>query len=105
MSDRLTRRTAYEWDLESYDEYGDIIDHYFHEKCPTESLPEDGSTKLVLVKSEAVGYPDDEYSYDIDHRTWAYVDADGQLPEFFCDGSKVPQRLRKEFDKARGVAR
>jgi len=98
---RLTRRTAYEWDLEQMDEHGDIIDHSFQDKCPTEPLPEDNSVALVLVKSEAEGYPDDEASYHMDHRTWAYVTVDGRLPETFDDGSKVPVRFHKEFNKAR----
>jgi hypothetical protein len=98
---RLTTRTAYEWDIEHYDEHGDIIDHDFQDKCPTQPLPEDDSFSIVLVKTIAEGYPNDPQSYLIRDRAWAYVNADDQLAEKFDDGSKVPQRFHKEFNRAR----
>ena len=46
---------------------------------------------LVLVKTvhSDAGYDD---------RAWAYVNANG-LPEYFDNGSKVPQRFIKEFNR------
>lgn len=90
------RKIYYEWDIESYDEYGDIIDHDFSEKFP--GIPDDENCSLVLVRNEYVGPsgPDFEMIADLDHRTWAYVE-DCKLPTEFCDGAKVPQKFHKQI--------
>lgn len=89
-------RIEYEWDIEQYDEYGDIIDHYFfrESRCPTQDIKENEC--LVLVKT----YLD---SYDsVDYRTYAYVTKDGALPEEFEDGTRIPKRVARTFAAARG---
>lgn len=96
--DRQVTRLVYEWDYESTDEHGDILDHMFFDDCP--GLPDDDNIELVLVRNELKGYPDDfENSCDLDHRAWAYV-KDGKLPEEFDDGYRIPQRFHKELAKA-----
>ena len=89
------KRIDYEWDIESVDEYGDIVDHGFNESCPTEPLP--AGSDLVLVKS----YLDPTGSF-IEEKAWAYTRGTNELPEEFDDGSKVPVRFHKELRKARG---
>jgi hypothetical protein len=89
---REVTRTEYEWDHESYDEFGDIIDHDFSDKYP--GIPTEDNVELVLVKNVARGLAGEEYSFMLDDRAWAYV-VDGALPEQFTDGSKVPVRFHK----------
>ena len=92
--ERIVNKTDYEWDFESLDEHGDIIDHDFNETFP--GLPTDANVNLVLVKSIAEGYNSDPASFDCKDRTWAYV-KDGVLPAQFDDGSPVPKRFFKHF--------
>lgn len=91
------RKIFYEWDIESYDKHGDIIDHDFSDDFP--GLPDDENQSLVLVRNEYVGPsgPDFEQVADLDHRAWAYVEG-GKLPPEFCDGYKVPQRFHKRIN-------
>lgn len=84
-------KTIYEWDYETVNKDGDIIDHNhadklteFSEVCKTDTL--------VLVRDS-----DNE-------RAWAYVE-NGKLPEFFSDAyqrptTKVPKRFHKELANA-----
>lgn len=90
-------RIEYEWDIEQYDEYGDIIDHYFfrESRCPSHDIKENEC--LVLVKS----YADPTGSY-VQDRTYAYVTKDGKLPEEFEDGTRIPKRVARTFTAARG---
>jgi len=94
--------TIYEWDVELVDEYEDVLDHDFSEKCP--GIPtqktfrgEEGEYEmLVLVKNVY-------RQWDLSDRTWAYV-KEGKLPEYFSDAwqreaSKVPKRFHKELFK------
>jgi len=87
----------YEWDCETIDtDTGDIIDHShgatlrdvlsWARANPPES---DTHHAIVLVR--------DEYT----ERSWAYLNDDGTLPDFFEDSSgcrvaKVPVRFHKE---------
>lgn len=101
-------KTSYEWDRESYDEYGDIIDHHHSEKL--EDVPshldlmddrDTVTTRLVLVCTLWDG---DE----VDWRGWAY--AEGPiLPEKFHvpglegyepSGYEVPKRFQEELAKS-----
>ncbi len=97
--DRLYPQTQYEWDLESVDEYGDIIDHNWFDNCP--GTPTESNVELVLIKDIAYGYPGDPDSYDMEERTWAYV-VNGFLPDYFQDGSKVPARFHTELFNKEG---
>jgi hypothetical protein len=96
---REVRRVSYEWDYESFDEYGDIIDHDWRAECP--GLPTEPNINLVLIRDVHRGLPGDDFnmSADLESRSWAYV-KDGQLPDEFDCGTKVPQRFHKEFAKA-----
>lgn len=105
----MPNRTFYEWDVETYIEYDglddeDIIDHS-HSDTVAELFPmlafsdcaapegyEQGTvrTRLVLVRDV---FDDAEI---LVHRAWAYVE-DGQLPEEFDDGYKVPGRFHREL--------
>ena len=98
---RETRRVSYEWDLEEVDEYGDIVDHHWCDKCP--GLPTEPNLELVLIRDVHRGLAGDDFnmSADLEHRSWAYV-RDGKLPEFFDDGEKVPKRFHAELAKAIG---
>ena len=89
----------YEWDCETVDTYGDIIEHthgatHAEVKAWSAANPcEPGFRRdLVLVRDDDEG------------RAWAYLE-DGKLPEFFqdaglCNVSKVPQRFHREVLKA-----
>lgn len=92
---RAASKTTYEWDLETVDEYGDVVDHHHEDDV---SLIIGGMDSpdhaLVLVK--------DIYDQDGEarHRAWAYVE-NGKLPDVFDDGSKMPKRFADEFKKAK----
>ena len=95
---RVVTRVHYEWDIESVDDYGDIIDHDFNDKCP--GLPREANERLVLVRNVAEGLSDEwDASAHIVDRSWAYVE-DGALPERFDDGTPVPVRFFTELAKA-----
>ena len=86
----------YEWDRETVDEHGDIIDHNHANKLK-DIINDDGVLVLVRdVYTEANG---------VECRSWAYVDENNFLPEFFTDAfdkpvAKVPQRFDKELRNA-----
>ena len=90
---------SYEWVIETVDtESEDILD-VNHTNTYSEAL------------TDAAGRPDKGCFYriglvrdDDDGRSWAYVE-DGVLPSHFedamnCPVAKVPQKIRKQFDKA-----
>lgn len=97
----------YEWDVETFNVYCDIIDHNHADKLSEpqlrqwfESPLEDGlQNRIVLVRDVY----DREYPFG--NRTWAYpenTDENGwQMPAEFEDGSAVPQRFAKEFARNR----
>lgn len=103
----------YEWDVEEvaneshisiggqeYDE-GDVIEHYFqlslkgaHEFVEQYYSGDNGLTRLdtVLVRDDDKG------------RSWAYLDDNGLLPEYFCNAwghpvTKVPKRFHEEVKR------
>ena len=87
--------TIYEWDYETWDENGDILDHDHADKL-SEFSDSRKTAHLVLVRDSG---------NDIDgltDRVWAYVSG-GKLPEYFTDELnnptqyKVPQRFHKEL--------
>jgi hypothetical protein len=86
---------VYEWDYETWDEDGDILEHDQEEHIADFS-DERRTDHLVLVRnegSEASGLTD---------RSWAYV-VNGALPKYFSDsrgestGVMVPMRYHKEI--------
>jgi hypothetical protein len=63
---------CYEWDVETIDEYGDIVDHDHNDRLTASHLEVEEPNKLVLVR--------DNYKADGLDRSWAYV-KNGLLPE------------------------
>jgi len=94
----------YEWDIEGADKHGDIIDHDFSDtlkglasraELDVDHFADDiVRNELCLVRSMG---NDDE---GIVERSWAYVTPQG-LPAETDNGSKVPQKYLKEFDRNR----
>lgn len=84
-------KATYEWDIETTDEHGDIIDHNHADELKDYTERELKSGNLVLVR-------DDDYS-----RGWADVEK-GKLPEYVTDAYgrnivKVPQKFHNELKK------
>lgn len=88
---------VYEWDVEEFtdDEHEDIVQHYFCTKFSealaiSRATPEDGCKRRVVLARD-----DDE------ERSWAYLQDDATMPEFFenADGveyARVPKRFKAE---------
>lgn len=84
-------KIIYEWDVEEYDEDGEILDHNFYKECP--SVPTEPNKSLVLIR-------DVVHEFDgVIQRNWAYV-TNGKLPEFFDNTFiKIPNKYHKELNK------
>ena len=79
---------SYEWDYETVDKNGDVIEHNHRDKL-SQFTEQDKTDTLVLVRDKGP------------ERHWAYVE-NGKLPEFFSDAYqrptvKVPKRFHKEL--------
>jgi hypothetical protein len=87
-------RILYEWDAETVDWLGDILDH--NHGTLVEALkttaPEGQHVNVVLIKEE---YCESEKVTD---RTWAHV-SNGKLPNKFEDGKVVPERFHAVLEK------
>lgn len=91
---------SYEWDFETTDEDGEILDHHHEDKLDdlAEHFIGGDHGDLVLTRNEG---------NEIDGVTdilWAYV-KDGKLPECFSNAMnyplpayKVPQKFHKELE-------
>jgi hypothetical protein len=97
---REVTKLDYEWDIESLDIHGDIIDHDFKSSFPGPRDFDATGEVVVLVKSYARGLSGREDSFMIEDRTWAYLE-DGKLPEEFEDGTRVPKRFHAEVARYR----
>ncbi|MCP4393395.1 MAG: hypothetical protein GY804_03880 [Alphaproteobacteria bacterium] len=101
-------KVDYEWCIEYVDSNEDIQDHY-HGECLSEVMKqnetitvqgEECKPRLVLIRNEGNDFD------GLNDRFWCYP-VDGELPLNFCDAFgretkiKVPQKLLKEFNKAR----
>ncbi len=111
----MRTKICYEWDLETTDLEGDVIDHNHIDTArallDTEQRwgkpPEGQRYRLTLVRDERESW-DGEPGALID-RNWAYIE-NGQLPECFSaaglDGMvplpnmRVPKRLHAELTRA-----
>lgn len=91
-------KTYYEWVLESIDQYGDIIDTQafdtVQELWQHRNLGEPDSDHDTwdwglrrMSGSEADGMTDDQYAYTVN----------GELPEYFDGGNKVPVRYHRKL--------
>jgi hypothetical protein len=89
--------TYYEWVVEHIDDEGDIIDG-FHGQTLAEvadwlqAVPEGCTADFGLIRNQHVHWQLE--------RSYAYV-ADGELPDEFDDGRKVPKRFLAEYAKWR----
>lgn len=94
---RMVTRVYYEWDIEEFDPVTeDIIDHDHSDKCP--GIPTEPNYRLVLVRDSFRGLSGEHFNFSCDlvHRCWAYVE-DGKLPEAFDEGTPVPKRFHIEL--------
>lgn len=92
----------YEWDVETVDEWGDIVDHWFVE----------GAQDALEYSRHMANTPDTTRQYrivvvrdDRQGRSWAYVDENNALPSHFCDAydlpvARVPNRFHVELQMA-----
>lgn len=90
----------YEWDIETVDEHGDVVDHHHADKLAELPVLEEREL-LVLVWNEG------NESDGVLERLWAYVTTGGDLPIVFSDGRgkrttiKVPRRFHIELVRER----
>ena len=97
----MASETYYEWGIEFCDDVGDIIDNDFavkltgHKRMRDEiEVHPDGSlywVRLVLIRNR---WGDSGVD-----REWCYITKDGEMPEVFDEGTKVPKRYLAEFDR------
>jgi hypothetical protein len=106
----------YEWDVEEvavslgkYErqdvEEGDIVEHWFQDNfadclkhVATQKLEPGFKWEIVLVRNTDATNAEEP-------RTWAYLNDNGTLPEFFQgsggdDQTRVPQRFHKEVEQS-----
>ena len=92
MKDRLN----YEWDVETLDKHGDVYDHDFEDRLAPLLQRNKINSNNVLVLVASWGNDDN----GVTDRAWAYVQADGTLPNTFDNGHPVPKRFHDELRKA-----
>lgn len=92
----------YEWDYETVDEHGDIIDHHHSDDLatiyvPSEEIDNFATKRLVLIRNKGNDVE------GLKERLWAYVTKEGLLPSFFSDdgeeptGVHTPSRFHREL--------
>lgn len=93
-------KTVYEWDIETTDkESGDVLDHDHEYKLATHvrwyknKTPDEPNMKYVLVLVKDLWDEDEESLKERNH--W-YPEEGGTE---FSDGSKVPIKFVKEYNK------
>ena len=93
-------RVSYEWDCESVDVHGDIVDHHHADTLQellayTHGMDWEIEPRIVLVRSAW------EKDRNLADRCWAHIDEDG-MPESFSDGYTeawcVPKRFVDEYN-------
>lgn len=93
--------TIYEWDIETVDEHGDIVDHDHSYKLKGKCKPSELNSKyrLVLVRDVC------DQAGSVEDRTWGYVNLDTMtLPEYTSDAYdresyKVPKKFHEELKR------
>ena len=99
---------TYEWDVETFDVHGDIIDHNHGDTLAElrnwfEFPLEDGlENRIVLVRdvwNDHAGVTDRQWAYpeNSEENGW-------QIPSEFDHGASVPKRFAKEFASNRAWA-
>jgi hypothetical protein len=88
----MRSKVYYEWDFETVDENGDIIDHHHADKLKEIEHFRTGEEKGDFVLVRNVGNDMD----GLVDRQWAYP-VGGEMPSEFDGGAKVPQRYIKEW--------
>jgi hypothetical protein len=91
----------YEWDIETTDQNGDILDHDHRDTYADAlrvSLLTDEPHNIVLVRDVI------DSDGDLTDRSWAYMDG-GKLPEYFQDSAgndykKVPTPIHAQVARA-----
>ena len=89
-------KVGYEWACEEWTEdRSDVLENYFDERVLRclETSKQLQTFSIVLVRDV---YCETE---GLIERSWAYVD-NGELPEEFTGGAKVPKRFVAELAKA-----
>ena len=95
----MRKENTYEWTLEVINSDGDIEQSLFEPTLQDIGRYSDFGGRMgrelmvALVKSTG-----NEYDGIVD-RTWAYIE-DGSLNERFQDGTKVPKKFMREFEKS-----
>lgn len=94
--------TTYEWDIETLDDSGDVIDH--DQRAMLSSF--DKSHLQQAIKENRLSLVRDVNDGGLDSRSWAYAcPSCGMLNENMLDSdgrvvARVPSRFFKEFAKA-----
>jgi len=82
--------TTYEWAAEKIDESGDIIEaSYWDTRREAETMRDRGFTEIALCRRVHDPVDGDEIE-----RQYAYLLEDGEMPDFFDAGARVPARFR-----------
>lgn len=85
---------VYEWFVEDMDEYGDIEDvDYYDTYAETQ-------TEIDKIDNPVVGLcktKSNKEADSVESRVYAYI-LDGILESTFDDGSKVPEKYRREIN-------
>ena len=85
----------YEWDIETFEDDGEIIGHNHFNTCP--GIPSESNERLVLVRSVNVKRVGEKDILELHERSWAYVE-NHKLPSHFDCGAKVPKRFCDELN-------
>jgi hypothetical protein len=108
-------RTIYEWDIEMVSSYEgddgdpDIDDHLFaftlkeHKNDKSEREPSRLGKPYTWDWERLVLYRRQYVDWDLTPQ-WAYVTADGKMPEYFDGGTKVPKKYLAEFERNKAWA-
>lgn len=90
----MPKRVEYEWDIETTDEYGDVVDHDFDRDFPGYPVRDNhhppGEKHVVLIRYQFA--PD---GITQDSKGYAYI-RNGRLADYFDDGYNVPARFHKK---------
>ena len=84
-----TFKKCYCTDVVIYNTIGSEFSQGLHKSCGY--IEDNMGFRFCIVRNESSDWSD--------HRSWAYLNLDGTLPEEFDCGSKIPKYLIKAFEK------